>query len=482
MKVPASALDHRRFWEAMDALDADSLEVIWHRATERTMAEFSLDKAGLVLDMTNVSTYVDSANERNTIAQRGHAKNKRHDLRLVGLSLVVTADGAVPIAHHAYAGNRPDVTQFQRAIQMLRRQLGEEDHDLTVVFDAGMDSKDNLAALEGLHFVGSVPPHQHPDLLSVADSEYRVVEGLSGVRAVERSMQVLGRDLRVVVTHSDEFHQKQSRGFDQTLAKATARLADLARRLSGGRTRRGRKAVEDEIKEICSARWVSRVLTVTLNGTSGRDFALDFAIDAQKRAALEAELFGKRVLVTDRVEWTLEQVVTCRCRECHLWPATSTLTPGPDRCEHPAITLSFLYLALCRALQLIRLVGRSDTDLAVEIVMLRHEVAVLRRQVTDRPSSRQIEPCWPGCHDWSPAGVTGTSSSNRQPFCAGTATLSPSAGSIPTADPVDLPLPREPPHWYSASPRRTRTGATGASTVSSPSWASSLRPPASGRS
>src|SRR5579875_861134 len=45
------------------------------------------------------------------------------------------------------------------------------------------------------------------------------------------------------------------------------------------------------------------------------------------------------------------------------------------------MTLSFLYLAFCRALQLIRLVGRSDTDLAVEIVMLRHEVAVLRRQV-----------------------------------------------------------------------------------------------------
>jgi putative transposase len=45
------------------------------------------------------------------------------------------------------------------------------------------------------------------------------------------------------------------------------------------------------------------------------------------------------------------------------------------------MTLSFLYLAFCRALQIIRLVGRSDTDLAVEIVMLRHEVTVLRRQV-----------------------------------------------------------------------------------------------------
>jgi len=45
------------------------------------------------------------------------------------------------------------------------------------------------------------------------------------------------------------------------------------------------------------------------------------------------------------------------------------------------MTLSFLYRVFCRVLQLIRLIGRSDTDLAIEVVMLRHEVAVLRRQV-----------------------------------------------------------------------------------------------------
>ena len=45
------------------------------------------------------------------------------------------------------------------------------------------------------------------------------------------------------------------------------------------------------------------------------------------------------------------------------------------------MTLSFLYRAFCRVLQLIRLICRSDTDLAIEVVVLRHEVAVLRRQV-----------------------------------------------------------------------------------------------------
>ncbi|MHB8290240.1 MAG: hypothetical protein ACYDEY_13610 [Acidimicrobiales bacterium] len=45
------------------------------------------------------------------------------------------------------------------------------------------------------------------------------------------------------------------------------------------------------------------------------------------------------------------------------------------------MTLSFLYRALCRAVQLMRLICRSNVDLAVEVVMLRHEVAILRRQV-----------------------------------------------------------------------------------------------------
>jgi len=45
------------------------------------------------------------------------------------------------------------------------------------------------------------------------------------------------------------------------------------------------------------------------------------------------------------------------------------------------MTLSFLYRAFCRVLQLIRLTVRKEADLAAEVVVLRHEVAVLRRQV-----------------------------------------------------------------------------------------------------
>ena len=57
------------------------------------------------------------------------------------------------------------------------------------------------------------------------------------------------------------------------------------------------------------------------------------------------------------------------------------MTPGFEQDEHPVMLLSFLYRAFCRVLQLVRLIARKDTDLAVEVVILRHEVAVLLRQV-----------------------------------------------------------------------------------------------------
>jgi len=45
------------------------------------------------------------------------------------------------------------------------------------------------------------------------------------------------------------------------------------------------------------------------------------------------------------------------------------------------MALSFLYLAFTKILQLVRLGQRDGNDLAVEIVILRHELAVLRRHV-----------------------------------------------------------------------------------------------------
>src|SRR5450756_3060235 len=187
-KLPVAATDHRRFWDAMDALDVAKLAAAERAISTAMVTEFGLDLSGLALDMTNFATFIDSANDRAPIAGRGHAKQKRGDLRLVGLALVVTRDGAIPVTSHVYPGNRPDVTQFTDVLDELTCRYaalftsGDDDKAghggtraaPTVVFDAGQNSAANFAHLSGtgLHFVGSLPPSDFPDLLALPAVSY----------------------------------------------------------------------------------------------------------------------------------------------------------------------------------------------------------------------------------------------------------------------------------------------------------------------
>ena len=238
----------------MDAIGEDDLQEIERRIVSAMVETFSIDLSGLVLDMTNFATWIDSANERAPIAKRGHSKQKRSDLRICGLGLVVSTDGGVPIVSHAYPGNKPDVTQFPAMVSELVARFGallpdgqdRKSDRLTLVYDAGQNSDDNYELPGGvpLSFAGSLPPSDHPGLLAVPKDRYQVAgQAFPGLVAFETAKVVFGKERRLVVCHSDGLHAKQSRGFDQTLAKAHRQLAEVSARLARGRTRKAREKV-----------------------------------------------------------------------------------------------------------------------------------------------------------------------------------------------------------------------------------------------
>jgi transposase len=217
---------------------------------------------------------------------------------------------------HAYPGDRPDVTQFTTVVDELinrYRQLSDGVDTLTLVYDAGQNSTANHAQIEasGIGFVGSLPPSDHPDLLAIGRTRYRKVDPdrFPGLTFVDTTVTALGVTRRAVLTHSQTLHAAQTRGFDQTLAKAQQRLDVLAQRLARGNTRRPRAAVEAEIATICKPRWVSEVITVTLTGNKATELRLAFSLDTTARRALESRLFGKRILFTNRDAWPAAEIV-----------------------------------------------------------------------------------------------------------------------------------------------------------------------------
>jgi transposase len=328
IKVPTTVLDHRRFWDAMHAVTLDELAAIEHRLALRVIEVFGLDISALALDMTNFATYIDSTNGKAPIAQRGRAKQKRSDLRLVGLGLVVTRDGGVPLVSHAYPGNRPDVTQFATMIDLLvdrytalaaatppggATATATPPPQMTVVFDAGQNSLANFAhlAAAGLAYVGSVPPSDCPDLLARPATDRSIVDvaRFGGLTALDTRRQIYGADRRVVLTHSPTLHTAQSRGFDQTLTKAGTKLSELAEVLARGQTRRPTAKLEAEITQITRDPWVRRVINWELTGDTAADHRLTWTTDDQARTDLEEEIFGKRVLVTAHQDWPTAEVV-----------------------------------------------------------------------------------------------------------------------------------------------------------------------------
>ena len=93
---------------------------------------------------------------------------------------------------------------------------------------------------------------------------------------------VFGAERRIVVTYSENLHDKQSRGLDQTLAKARRQLAELAARLGRGKTRKPKDKVVDEIATILKARWLRQVISTALSGEEPAELFTRFLHGASK--------------------------------------------------------------------------------------------------------------------------------------------------------------------------------------------------------
>jgi transposase len=311
---PRAGLSSQRFWDAMNALSDDAIRAAEQEIVRSAIERYRLQLRPLVYDTTNFQTFVDSANERNTIARRGHAKGGRHDLRLVGLALCVALDGNVPLVHELYEGNRNDATEFPRAIALIAERLGalgftdEQLAELTLVYDRGNNSKSNQALADelGLAVVGSLTPAHHPRLLAVPAARFHALEDIEGTRAYRTQIEVYGRTRTVIVSHSERFAAKQARSFAQTLTKARRELSELKGIVQRGRHRMDERACQERIDAILKRRWLAEVVRVDFDLPARR---LTFRTDHAALQRVRRREFGKRIIFTDRHDWSDEQIV-----------------------------------------------------------------------------------------------------------------------------------------------------------------------------
>ena len=316
-QVQLERLTSQFFWDQMDCVQLEALRAIEDELTQRIVRELGIKLDTLFYDATNFFTFIASTNVRPELPQRGHSKQKRSDLRLFSLALLVSREGHIPLCSQVYEGNRVDVRSFPESLTLIRERLANlavEVDQITLVYDKGNLSKANQRLVDEASFsyVCSLVPAQHPQLLAIAHSQYQMLESprLGQIPVLRLEQQIWGKRRTVLLFISERLRQGQIRGLMQHVKKAIRQLerwkTQLAKPRSGPRTT---DAAQRQIQTILSGQHVSRVLKVKYDPDQDGADRLHYEIDTTAIDALANELYGKRFLITDRNEWSDEQIL-----------------------------------------------------------------------------------------------------------------------------------------------------------------------------
>ena len=310
MGFSAPQLTSQHFWEQMHAVPFELLAEIEHELVREVIAIEHLQVEALAYDTTNFYTHIATTNMRAQLPQRGYNKQGRHDLRQMGLALVVDQVSELPLAHALYEGARSDMRTFASFLKPVRerlRQLNVPPQQLTLVFDAGASSKQNLDGLdpEQDRYVTAMRPSQHRALLAEAVDHLSEVTLASGavVQAWRTRRTIAGKERETVVLFSPQLYEGQLRGLHQGLDRCWKEVEQMGKRKSV-------EAAKQRLAKICGRQYVRSVMRYEVRREGPGETAVRLWCDLEEYRRLTTRYFGLRLLITDHSAWNTAQILT----------------------------------------------------------------------------------------------------------------------------------------------------------------------------
>jgi transposase len=305
----------QEFWDCFDRIQEEELEQAQIRLLGVWKQKQLVSRRLLAYDTTNFYTYVASTNTRNELAQRGHNKQGRHNLRQVGLSYVMDGDNGLSLCHHVYPGNRADAEELPEALSRIgtlldRNQIARD--SVTLVLDKGSAALANTLELEkaGVGWISALPWNQAPAELRDRSLQQLPACGSSqpGVRAAAEKLFVHGKEYLCVLKYSACFASEQLNSTTAALTRVTQKLRRLATELSKPQARFTEQGIRNKIHRWLLDPFVREVLQYELEQRENR-WQLTFEVNSLALQQLWSQRLGRTVLLTNRMDWTAEQVV-----------------------------------------------------------------------------------------------------------------------------------------------------------------------------
>jgi transposase len=158
-------LNDDRLVRSLDALVSERGRSVFFRLALRVIKDFEVKAPRVHFDTTTVTVFGQYASSQaEPRITHGHNKDHRPDLKQLVFGLNVTSDGAVPLLHHVFSGNRTDDSVHVRNVDELRALLGRK--DFVYVADSKLCTKENMehVAGHGGRFVTILPRTRKEDI------------------------------------------------------------------------------------------------------------------------------------------------------------------------------------------------------------------------------------------------------------------------------------------------------------------------------
>jgi len=318
--LPGSAFSGQAFHRVAQQVTEKTLEQAQVAISKAAVARFKLSADVLAFDTTNFDTHIATVTP-GELARRGHAKSKRSDLRVVGLGLLASETGHVPLLYRTYSGNGSDQGVLEACLGGLK-QLHEALDDgegraqpaqRTLVRDGGFWSPQLELDLDiaGYYSIISLPlGHKAAEEALQMAARRGSMKQLSGklkhVRAARMRTAVGTLDRTLVVVESEELLEGQKRGIAVALRKAKDELRKLERLAQAGRI--SRSSLEQRAKKALAREHLSSFVVTTIAGDD-KEPTFHWKVDDTLRRKLEKTRLGRRVLCTDRHNWSTGRTV-----------------------------------------------------------------------------------------------------------------------------------------------------------------------------
>lgn len=315
LRTSLKKLDSQHFWDLMDCIPEDAIEKIELEILQHVLKLYPLAGGTLLYDTTNFFTFIHTTNERCEIAQRGKNKQKRDDLRQVGMAMVVTQEHYIPLLHSTYKGNINDSKVFGKLITSIKKRMQTLNMDVsqhTIVFDRGCNSKANLNKVKRLklHYVGALTPYHHQDLIEAAQGKYSKIQVGEDELEVYREKRVIWNEERTVLVFvSKRLHEGQLRGVQQGLEKRKKRLRKIQQALASPHAKkRTKKQLDQLLQKVLKGQFMEGLIDYELKSQSKGRWSMTYSTNQKQLEELEGHL-GYRIVMTDRHDWTSDTII-----------------------------------------------------------------------------------------------------------------------------------------------------------------------------